>query len=227
VALAIGSSEVVKPHCPKYKCLHICKHWANTVNALYILRVSLPRKQGADLSSPYISRWGGPCHFTRALPALSEVAKISLFADYRFTPFAFHSYRFSPTISLPARGATPLLGKSAYRCRGLLALLLSWALTRHLRYGGRCFRSAFAIWWSPCARLLKRGVPSRLTPCPLSRKPLQRYSYIWRLKCFIKKNAKKMYFLCNSLIIRRGNTCFLCVSGYAVSSHLSVSNFPL
>lgn len=69
--------------------------------------------------------------------SLSEVAKISPFADYRFTPFAFHSYRFAPTISVPTRGSYSSLRaigfplpRSAYA-----AFVLS-------------IDEALAIWWS-------------------------------------------------------------------------------
>lgn len=94
---------------------------------------------------------------------------------------------------------------------------------RHLRYGGRCFQSAFAIWWSPCFFLLYWRVPTRLSPCLQSRKRRKITAIFGRTFGMFEK---KMHFLCNSLIIRRGNTDFLYLRPQPVSSHLSVSYFP-
>jgi hypothetical protein len=70
-------------------------------------------------------------------------------ADYRFTPFAFHSYRFSPTISVPTRGSYSSLGEIGFplprsACaafvlsigRGTCDMVVA-AFGVPLRYGGR------------------------------------------------------------------------------------------
>ena len=68
---------------------------------------------------------------------LSEVARISPLADYRFMPFVSHSYRFSPTISVPSRGSYSSLGEIGYPLprSACAAFVLS-------------IEEALAIWWS-------------------------------------------------------------------------------
>lgn len=115
-------------------------------------------------------------------------------ADYRFMPFASHSYRFSPTISVPARGSYSSLGEIGFPLprSAFAAFVLS-------------IDEALAIWWSLLSECLcdmvvalnpsirKRSTVS-LDALPSLPKAAAKVLLYLASKMFCKKNAKKNVF---------------------------------